>query len=394
MKANDGSPTSIEIGDQLGRMLAMKRFRNAPNQAALLELVVLRALEGKKTPGRVIAKALFGGKFNQGESTDVRVTAANLRSTLRKYYAAEGSGDLVAIALPEPSKDRTVRVPEGEAYTPEFSYNPVHAVTKEVKLGQYFSARGMFRDYTRSILHFKSALQHAPQHIGAAIGIAEAYCGALRWKREYMNSAAKEEWISRAAGWLDRVYDRAAEFWHLHAAAGFLYMSNEDLSRAEQSFVRAITLDRVATENYNPYFEFLLRSGNKAEGVRLARKYLDAHPDNVAAYTMHARILLLAGETDSATEATEAAVALDLGNYEPHVLLSRLRAMQRRPREVLSHLNYLRLVSGDDVVFKITELDVSKMVATWPAQYKNEFRTELRARKLLSHRLLASACRH
>ena len=126
----DLSPTPSEIREQLARMVASARFRNAFNQSAFLKLVVERALQGKKTSGHVIAKVLFGEKFSKGESTDVRVTATNLRKTLKRYYATEGSEDLTIIALPNPPEDKSVKLTEGQAYTPGFSYNNHHAGMK------------------------------------------------------------------------------------------------------------------------------------------------------------------------------------------------------------------------------------------------------------------------
>lgn len=120
------SPTSIEIKSQLEHMLAGKRFKTAWSQAEFLELAVRRALEGKKTPGHIVAKTLFKEKFRKDESTDVRATANHLRATLKKYYTGEGHGDLVCIALPEPPEDKSIKLPEGEAYTPLFSYNSAH----------------------------------------------------------------------------------------------------------------------------------------------------------------------------------------------------------------------------------------------------------------------------
>ena len=113
-------------------MLASTRFRNAPNRADFLKLVAQRALQGKKTPGHVVRTVLFSEKFD----TDVRQTADHLRATLKGYYASEGREDLVVIALPAPPKDKTVKLPEGEAYTPRFSYNASHP-GQEFALGEF-----------------------------------------------------------------------------------------------------------------------------------------------------------------------------------------------------------------------------------------------------------------
>ena len=104
-------------------MLATPRFKNAETQADFLELVVGRALQGKQTRGSDIAKALFEHK----DEINVRSNANHLRKTLERYYSQEGIEDLVLIALPKPPRERSVKLPEGVAYTPEFFYNPRHA---------------------------------------------------------------------------------------------------------------------------------------------------------------------------------------------------------------------------------------------------------------------------
>src|SRR5579863_7827930 len=166
-------PTSPETKDQLAHMLASMRFRNAPNRADFLELVVQRALQGKKTPGHVVRTVLFSDKSDN----DVRQTANNLRRTLKEYYANEGREDLVVIALPDPPKDKTIKLPEGEAYTPRFSYNVNHPVGQEFVLGEFHRSRGTIEDNFTALDHYNRVLKLAPSHIGANIGTAEVWTG-------------------------------------------------------------------------------------------------------------------------------------------------------------------------------------------------------------------------
>jgi hypothetical protein len=103
-------------------MLCGKRFTGAPKQSHFLALVVTLTLAGEEIKESTIAQALFPN-YLAHESADVRVTALNLRSRLRRYYAQEGSQDRVIISLPEPQHYRGMRRPTGAAYTPLFSYN-------------------------------------------------------------------------------------------------------------------------------------------------------------------------------------------------------------------------------------------------------------------------------
>ena len=118
MNLTEDSPTTPEIKAQLERMLASERFRNAKNQSGFLRHVVDRALPGKKTSETIRGKALLGHKYMKGcESMHVRVTADNLRHRSKNITPRRDVKTSVGIALPDPSKDKTIRLPEGEAYT-------------------------------------------------------------------------------------------------------------------------------------------------------------------------------------------------------------------------------------------------------------------------------------
>lgn len=114
-------PKPHEINKQLQHMLSGRRFKGAPTQSRFLSLVVTLTLAGEEIKETTIAQALFPNFLAQ-ESTDVRVTALNLRERLRRYYAQEGSQDRVVISLPPPLHCRGMKQPTGAAYTPHFSY--------------------------------------------------------------------------------------------------------------------------------------------------------------------------------------------------------------------------------------------------------------------------------
>jgi tetratricopeptide repeat protein len=363
------SPASPEIKDQLERMLASKRFRNAKNQSDFLRLAVERALAGKKTPGHVVAKALFKGKFLKDESLDVRVTAGNLRSSLKKYYAGEGRTDLVCIALPDPPEDKTVKLPEGEAYTPTFSYNSAHPVGKEFKLGMYHLSRGMWEDHSKAEKHFVTVLRMAPEHIGAAIGLAESYIGSLFWIREFNSRADIDELAEQAAGFLDRVGERASRFWRLHAAAGFMITEHGlYLDRAKLAFDTALKLDRASTEAYPPYFYFLIRVGEKSEAVRLARQYLESHPDNMAAHIACAKVLIRTDQFLEAKAVLKKALAIDRGYYAVHFFLALITLAQKRTGEILGHLMQVKLLADNT-----SYISLLRWCWNWPQEKKKEW---------------------
>jgi tetratricopeptide (TPR) repeat protein len=367
------SPTTPEIQAQLERMLESKRFRNAKNQSDFLRLAVERALAGKKTPGHIVAKALFKDKFLKDESLDVRVTAGNLRATLKKYYGSEGRADLVRIALPDPPEDKTVKLPEGEAYTPMFSYNSAHPVGKEFKLGMYHLARGMWEDYDKAHHHFVAVLRMAPEHIGAAIGLAETFISTLFWAREFNSRADIDELAEQAAGFLDRVGERASRFWRLHAAAGFMITEHGlYLDRAKLAFDTALKLDRASTEAYPPYFYFLIKVGQTSEAVRLARQYLESHPDNMAAHIACAKVLIQTDQFLEAKAVLKKALAIDRGYYAVHFFLALITLAQKRTGEILGHLMQVKLLADNTSYISLLRW-CWKLVENWPQEKKKEW---------------------
>lgn len=362
------SPLPPEVEDQLDRMLATTRFRHAPNQAEFLKLVVRRALRGKKTPGHVIAKELFP----DSGGNDVRATADNLRKTLKKYQAQEGLEDLVIIALPDPPQDRSVKLPEGEAYTPTFSYNPKHAVGKEYKLGEYFRVQGMFNDCCLASRHYYNALKISPAHVGANLGSAEVNC---RWARWYITRGLlkdREDFVEDlllfAATTLDDMQVLVPRLWRLHAVGGFLLSVRDGVGKlAEQAFGDALSLDRLQTEDYPPYFEFLIQIGDKLEGLRLARNHRDAHVDSVGAHVSYARALCFAREYADAEAVLENALSLGKGDVGLQYLLAVLRTAQRKHFKAIGHLLLLKSLA-DPLTIAVAERQVAQIRSTQVAK--------------------------
>ena len=291
-------------------MLAGTRFRNAESQSDFLRLVVERALLGKKTTGKIVAKTLFEYK----EEINVRVTAKNLRKTLKEYYSQEGLADLVVISLPEPPKERSVKLPEGEAYTPRFSYNSRHALSEAIRLGDYHLVRATHADLGYAIEYFSRALEIAPGNIRAAIGIAEALCYSLGWIGNRISANEIDDIVQRVADILDNVEQEGRGYWRFHAAAGMFLVVINQLEEAKVRFDHALVLDRPLTEAYPAYLGFLVATGKLAEAVHLAQRYLDLNIDNVGAYATCAMTMAMAGEIPEAEGVIKRGLKLDKGH--------------------------------------------------------------------------------
>lgn len=102
------SPISApSILEQLGKILSSPLFVNADQSRALLKFIVEQAVNHQTDRLKeytVGAEALGRGpSFDPRTDTIVRAEASRLRSRLERYYATEGRGDPVEIALPKGS---------------------------------------------------------------------------------------------------------------------------------------------------------------------------------------------------------------------------------------------------------------------------------------------------
>jgi tetratricopeptide (TPR) repeat protein len=363
MSSLDFPPKGYEVEDQLKRMLASPRFRNAPNPSAFLELGVTRALKGKRTPGRVIAAALFGGKFIQGESPDVRVTAKNLRKTLERYYENEGSTDVVIISYPEPLKDKTVKFVEGEAYTPRFAYNPKHETFIQVRLGYRFLEQSTYRDYCNALNIFTGILENDPDNLGALLGLTETFCkfGDNQWAPSWRisdglvatlcgegenvwKSPSKVPALTVCISIFAKLEKRAGNYWRYWAARAYFDMRKSEAKLVASYYEKALKLNRTATESFIPYIEFLVETNKRDEALGLAQRYVNERVEDSLAVAQYGYILCLAGRQDVGIGHLQAALHMDPGNCLAHQSLATIRLMQRDVDAIFVHLQALRLL--------------------------------------------------
>jgi tetratricopeptide (TPR) repeat protein len=339
MNRLDFPPANYEVEDQLKRIAASPRFRNAPNPCAFLELSVRRALKGKKTTGNVVAKALFGEKFIQGISPDVRVTARNLRKTLDRYYENEGKTDVVIISYPEPLTDKTIKPLEGEAYTPRFAYNPNHETWILLRMAYRQLEQPTYRDYCNALGIFTNILDREPDNIGASLGLIETICRFADRHWDYPVTFAP---YAVCMTLFNKLEDRAADHWRLWAAKAYFHKGQQKDELVASCYEKALSLNRTATESYLPYVEFLLASGRMEEGLGLAQRYVNERVEDSTAVAQYGRMLYCTGRHDIAIGHLQAALAMDPSNLLAHETLAAIRFTQRDIEGLLTHLRVLK----------------------------------------------------
>jgi tetratricopeptide (TPR) repeat protein len=335
MSSADAKPSPAEIMEQLRRMLASRRFRNASKQSKFLPLAVTRALEGKGTSGRVVAATLFPGTFLKDESTNVRVTASNLRAGLKKYYEAEGSNDPVRILMPDPSEDKSIRAPRGKAYSPTFTYNPLQAVNLTYRVGEALLSIPL----NTAVEKFREVMELAPEHVGGMIGLAEAWCSSVSWLNREIHKVKIDELTREGLSMMDRVLLLAPKLWKAYAVIGSLCTVMDRLDLAKEAYQKALSLSRASTESYPPYLIFLAKTNEANRAVRLADLYLESRFGDPNAHVAYADVLLYSGRFDDASQALESAFQLHGNVGTIHHRLFVLRLKERRIDDAVRHFN-------------------------------------------------------
>jgi hypothetical protein len=101
-----GRPVSAdELNHQLEKILASRTFAKSHRLRDFLRYTVERIKTGADEPVKeyLLAVEVFGRKasFDPRFDSIVRVQASRLREKLEKYYATEGRGDTILIAVPK-----------------------------------------------------------------------------------------------------------------------------------------------------------------------------------------------------------------------------------------------------------------------------------------------------
>ena len=337
-------PTPDETRRQLERMLASDRFVVATNQADFLALVVKRALEGKKTTEDIIGRTLFGAKFEKDESTDVRVTASNLRKKLRTYYAQEGREDLVIIALREPPRDKTIKLPEGVAYQPLFSYNPRHPHSRKFRLGIHYLAQKSPEAISQALAYLQDVGMTQESHAPARIALVEALCATSL----YLGSVPPEELLALARQIANDAMQLNPNDWHAHASHGAALLCSWSLDQAGIEFDTALRLDKIQTLNYVWYAAYLFTVGKREQALELVKLSAAEQVESPQAHAAYGIYLYALRRFDEAELVLNNALKLDPNYWVARLVLSALYLSLDRPDDALRHYDRVQVLTDAD----------------------------------------------
>lgn len=341
MKTPDFPPAKFEVEDQLRRILESKRFRNAPNLSAFLKLVVVRAVKRQKTTERIIGETLFGKGFDPFKAPDVRVTAINLRKTLARYYEGEGCNDVVVISFATPPKDKTIKALKGEAYTPLFNYNPRHDTYIGIRLAFRCLEQSTYRECERAFRLFGDVLSQDRDNVAAGVGMVETLCAFTDRNWEYPVEIVP---YPAFMNFLVRLEEHANNYWRFWAAkAYFHHLFGED-ELTVSCYAKALKLDRISTESFLPFIDYLIATDRTDLGLGLAQRYVNERVEDATAIAHYGRLLIFAGKPDIGVGHLLAALAIEPGNCLAHESLAIARLAQRDRVSFLGHLQTLKLL--------------------------------------------------
>ncbi|MGH9665212.1 MAG: tetratricopeptide repeat protein [Bryobacteraceae bacterium] len=304
MNAEGINPARHEIERQLERMLAHPLFEARQKQAEVFEYLVKSALDGKKVNEWTIFEKSFKDYRSDEDTSHVRTTVSYIRNLLKKYYAEDGEDDPVIITLPAPErtllpngKYKIVKLPPGEAYTPEFRYNPRSEIAKEFAIANYLLRKGPSQIYA-SLFRFAAITGHEPGHPDALLGFAEAVGSQL-----LLGIYPQDQHGKLIAGAFSLLADLDPDTWRIHMVSGLLYTCAGNLDAARGEFEIALNLDRQSTISRGWYVYFLFADGEQEEALRLVALVADEHATNPQAHAMHGVYLSNAGHYEEAERA-------------------------------------------------------------------------------------------
>ena len=282
------NPSRHEIELQLERMLAHPHVRAKKLQSEILGFLVGSALEGKKVTELTLFEEFYSvDQFNAGD-THVRAMVNNTRRLLKEYYEGDGKDDSVIIALPAPKRSskrkkhyKIEKRPAGEAYRPQFSYNPRAPIAKQLEIANHLLI-GNPAQIERSLWRLDAISKAQPNHPDVILAIAEAVGSQLLIGGIYSEDL-RAHFVAGGLLWIDKLDRSTADAWRIHNVRGLLHFVGGEIDKAKKEFAKALKLDRAATIGRGWYTQFLFAAGEKEEALQLTALLADENASNAHA---------------------------------------------------------------------------------------------------------------
>lgn len=339
----DAKPGKREIQAQTHRLLESRRFLNSPSQAALLEVIMQSHLAGEALDGKTIGKRTFPN-YVPGNSSDVRITAFNLRESLADYYKDEGSHDPVII-----------EVLKGKNYPAKADYNPKADAVKH-----YASALACMANVNSYPWKVVNSLGFCQMAMEADPSFAPAYslfsefalCFASNRRGDitefgfgpYKGKRKLRQDIGLAREYAIRSVLLNRNHWRGYVALGAYRACCSRWEAAERAFAKAMKLDPDQTSSDPWYCFYLVAVGKGEEALETAYKKYEETPCTSFWATLAALFHYAMGQRKEAENCILYAINSNKTAYLTHAVKGLL---------LLEHGNAAKVaVKGFDWLFK------------------------------------------
>jgi tetratricopeptide (TPR) repeat protein len=339
------NPARHEIERQLDHMLAHPLFEARDLQADIFAFLVTSALDSKEVTELTLFEEFYTVEEFKHRSTKVRTNVNHMRGLLQKYYAGDGEGDSVVIALPAPErtqlpdgKYKIVKRPRGEAYTPVFSYNPRSPIAKAFAIANHL-LRGSLSQIDRGVKQLGEIQNLAPDHPDAWLAVAETV-GTYQMLGLY-DGAVREALTAWALDCIAKLDPASADEWRIHNVRGLLLMAGGEFDNAQKEFDRALAIDRQATISRGLYALFLFQTGKEEEALRLQGLLADEKAANAEAQAIYGVYLTRANRYEEAEKAFTQSLTLDRNCWGAHYGMTQMYLATKKGDLALKHAKRL-----------------------------------------------------
>jgi tetratricopeptide (TPR) repeat protein len=345
------NPGKHEVERQLDRMLAHPLFKARAKQAAIFKFLVKGFLGGKKIDEKALFRRFFKLENYNDATTHVRTNVSYLRDLLEKYYDGDGWNDVIVIALPAPARSgrgkkhyKIVKRPPGQAYAPQFSYNPRAPIAKQFAIAHFVLAGGPSQ-IEQSLWKLDDLNKAEPGHPDVALSVAEAVASQLM-----LGVYAEDLRAPLIAGMLDSIAKlEGANVWRVRNVRGLLYVCAGEMEKAKKEFTAALKRDRQSTISRGWYTYYLIRTGREEEALKLVGLVAEEHANNAQAQAVWGFYLLEAKRWSEAERAFSGSLALDRNCWPAHYGLTKLHLAAGNKEQAREHMKRLEaLVEPDE----------------------------------------------
>jgi tetratricopeptide (TPR) repeat protein len=223
-------------------------------------------------------------------------------------------------------------------------------------------------EYQEAIVQFRSAIQIDPTFATAHYQLARAYFAAgnpAAAYREFNQTAGLDpsnldvkvslarllldiHRNSEAQSMAESVLQANPRYAAAHAILGQLYMVKHDLPNALAELRKAVDLDSGRVEAYAAVGAAYLAMGKGDEAEAAYRKATEVNPGSVQAQVALGQFFFERGKITEAEAALDAACGLDARAVLPRLLLARIYALTKRPKQAEEVYTSLKKVAPDD----------------------------------------------